>query len=60
MVRFEVLILQLFILPVLHLSSDAVRVKANLGNLKALKMEGENLWHVEQKGADLTDRFPAS
>lgn len=41
--------LQLFFLPILHLSSDAVKVKGNLENLNVLKAVGEgNLWHLEQ------------
>lgn len=41
LVRFGVHFLQLFVLPIVHLSSDAVKVKANLENLKALKIVGE-------------------
>lgn len=59
--RFKALFLQLFVLPRLHLSSDAVKVKGNLENLNALKVVGERkaLASGAEK-ADLTDAFPAS
>lgn len=38
---WELFFLQLFVLPMLHLSSDAVKVKGNLENLKDLKIVGE-------------------
>lgn len=59
--RFGVLFLQLFVLPVLHLSSGAVKVKGNLENLNASKVvgEGKPLASGAVK-ADLTNTFPAS